>query len=99
MTGTDPALDPRTLFLGAVISAGFASVTAVLAIALTGSWLLTLLAGGMPVSVLLLASLDYESTHREGVPGPNRDSETSQMQVTTTTETHDAQTNAASGGQ
>lgn len=69
MRGTDPTIGAPTQLLAATIAAGFASVAAVLALALTGSFLTTLVAGATPIVVVLVGSLDFTST-----PDPIRES-------------------------
>jgi hypothetical protein len=69
MRGTDTRIGPSTQLLAATIAAGFASVAAVLALALTGSFLVTLVAGSIPMAALLLGALDFTTT-----PDPIRES-------------------------
>lgn len=69
MRGTDTRIGPPTQLLAATIAAGFASVAAVLALALTGSFLVTFVAGTIPMASLLLGALDFSDT-----PDPIRES-------------------------
>jgi drug/metabolite transporter (DMT)-like permease len=64
MTGTDPALGPRVLFLGATIAGGFSTLSATMAIALTDSAVTFAIAGLLPIAVLFAAAYDYGD--REG---------------------------------
>lgn len=62
MRGTDVRIGPRTQLLAGSIAAGFATVAAVLAIALTGSFAVTLVAFTTPMAAVLLGALDFTDT-------------------------------------
>ncbi|MBB6645079.1 hypothetical protein [Halobellus ruber] len=55
----DPALGPRVLFLGGTIAGCFATVAIVLAVALLDSAAAVMIAGLLPIIVLIAAAYDY----------------------------------------
>ena len=98
MIGTDPALDPRTLFIGASIAGGFATVAAMLAIALTGNFVLALFGVTLPMAVLLVGALDYpDSTDNQGRPDPIRDTNFPEMTTELDSETHRTESTTSGG--
>jgi hypothetical protein len=59
MLGTDPRIGPSTQLLAATMAAGFGSVAAVVALALTGSSLITMIGGATPMMAVMIGSLNY----------------------------------------
>ena len=101
-TGTDPALGPRILFLAATIAGGFAAVAIVLAVTLSDSSALAVVAGGLPVAILFVAAYDYgdraSPTVKKGISDPNSGVSSQQM-TDPHSQTHSISPNTNSGGQ
>lgn len=100
--GTDPAIGPRLLCLVGTIAGGFAAVALVLAVTLSDSSALAVVAGGLPIAILFVAAYDYGSsvspTVKQGLSDPNSELRSTQM-TDPHSQTHSISPNTNSGGE
>lgn len=68
---SDPGLDRQTQFVGSIIAAGFASLSVVVAVALTNEPAIAFAGGTVPAATALLATLHFTDHADQGSPDPN----------------------------